>query len=78
MSYGLCVTNSDCSDPQQQETVTGGYKNPGLISKQSVKMPTKSTSVTIKRNKQNPINKRKPSEPDSQKQQSMAQAGKEI
>lgn len=35
------LMNSGCPDPQQQETVTGEYKTPELISKQSVKMPTK-------------------------------------
>lgn len=58
MSYGLCVINSDCPDPQQRETGTGQYQTE-LISKQSVKMPTKSTSVITKRNKQKPISKRK-------------------
>lgn len=53
------LTNSDCPDPQQQETVIGEYKTPELISKQSVKMPTKSTSVITKKSKQKPISKRK-------------------
>ena len=48
-----------CPDPQQQETVIGEHKPPELISKQSVKMPTKSISVITKRNKQKPISKRK-------------------
>lgn len=59
MNYGLCIMNSDCPEPQQQETVIGEYKTPELISKRSVKMPTKSTSVITKKNKRKPISKRK-------------------